>query len=105
MRLEELVELTSTALFTYRLPDTGEVLPLLQIAPSKSDSERILIVPPELALVLAAIKQRARGARDSVPLRTRYDPYERVLSPPLPYLFSVPTVASAESSPPATSPA
>ncbi|MGR6998747.1 hypothetical protein ACU686_12530 [Yinghuangia aomiensis] len=27
MRLEELVELTSTALFTYRLPDTGEGRP------------------------------------------------------------------------------
>jgi integrase len=87
MRLEELVELTSTALFTYRLPDTGEILPLLQIAPSKVDKERVLVVPPELAHVLARVKHRARDGGDSVPLVTRYDPYERVLSPPLPFLF------------------
>jgi integrase len=87
MRLEELAELTSTALFTYRLPDTGESLPLLQVAPSKSDTERVLIVPPELAHVLARVKHRVRGGVDTVPLVTRYDPYERVLSPPLPFLF------------------
>jgi integrase len=87
MRLEELAELTSTALFTYRLPDTGETLPLLQVAPSKSDAERVLIVPPELAHVLARVKQRVRGSGETVPLVTRYDPYERVLSPPLPFLF------------------
>lgn len=87
MRLEELVELTSTALFTYRLPDTGEVLPLLQIAPSKVDKERVLMVPPELAHVLASVKHRVRDGGPTVPLVTRYDPYERVLSPPLPFLF------------------
>jgi integrase len=87
MRLEELVELTATALFTYRLPETGEVLPLLQIAPSKVDKERVLLVPPELAHVLALIKHRVRDGGPTVPLVTRYDPYERVLSPPLPFLF------------------
>jgi len=87
MRLEELAELTSTALFTYRLPDTGEVLPLLQITPSKTDKERVLLVPPELAHVLARVKHRARDGLDTVPSITRYDPYERVLSPPLPFLF------------------
>jgi hypothetical protein len=87
MRLEELVELTSTALFTYRLPDTGEVLPLLQVAPSKVDKERVLMVPPELAHVLASVKHRIRDGGPTVPLVTRYDPYERVLSPPLPFLF------------------
>jgi integrase len=86
VRLEELSELTSTALFTYRLPDTGEVLPLLQVAPSKSDAERILMVPPELAHALARIKQRVRGG-PSVPRVVRYDTYERKTSPPLPYLF------------------
>jgi hypothetical protein len=42
---------------------------------------------PELAHVLARIKRRVRGGSDSVQLVTRYDPYERVLSPPLPFLF------------------
>jgi integrase len=87
MRLEELVELTSTALFTYRLPDTGEVLPLLQIAPSKVDKERVLMVPPELAHMLARVKHRVHDGGPTVPLATRYDAYERVLSPPLPFLF------------------
>jgi integrase len=87
MRLEELAELTSTALFTYRLPDTGEILPLLQIAPSKVDKERVLMVPPELAHVLARVKHRVRDGEGAVPLVARYDPYERVLSPPLPFLF------------------
>lgn len=87
MRLEELTELTSTALFTYRLPDTGEVLPLLQIAPSKSDKERVLMVPPELAHVLARVKQRARDGGDTVPLTVRYGPYERSWTAPLPFLF------------------
>ena len=40
-----------------RLPTTGELVPLLQIAPSKSDEERLLLVGPELADVLSAIVQ------------------------------------------------
>jgi len=71
VRLEELVEITQTALFTYRIPDTGEVVPLLQIAPSKSDAERVLLVPPELAHVLARVRQRARDGRPTVPLVRR----------------------------------
>ncbi|GAA2873729.1 hypothetical protein GCM10010517_34300 [Streptosporangium fragile] len=51
IRIEELLELTHLALVTYRLPDTGEVVPLLRIVPSKQDSERIRLVPPEPALV------------------------------------------------------
>ena len=37
IRLEELSEITATALFTYRLPDGGGIIPLLQIVPSKTD--------------------------------------------------------------------
>jgi hypothetical protein len=40
IRHEELLELTHLALVTHTLPDTGEVVPLLQIAPSKLDKER-----------------------------------------------------------------
>lgn len=87
IRLEELLELTSTAITTYTSARTGERLLLLQIVPSKSDTERLLVVSPELAHVLALLKQRIRGDHEHVPLATRYDPYERVLSEPLPFLF------------------
>ncbi len=42
MRIEELTELTHHSLIQYRLPSSGEVVPLLQIAPSKTDAERLL---------------------------------------------------------------
>jgi integrase len=87
IRLEELLELTHLALVTHRLPDTGEVVPLLQIAPSKQDAERLLLVSPDLAHVLARIVQRVRAGSEQVPLVARYDPHERVIGPPLPHLF------------------
>ncbi|MEU9891073.1 site-specific integrase [Sphaerisporangium sp. NPDC051011] len=87
VRVEELLELTHLALVTYRLPDTGEVVPLLQIVPSKQDAERVLLVSPELAHVLARIIQRVRAGQDHVPLVARYDPHERVTGAPLPHLF------------------
>ncbi|MFE2512276.1 hypothetical protein ACFXC9_28200 [Streptomyces naganishii] len=61
VRVEELLELTHLALVSYRLPDNGEVVPLLQIVPSKSNEERLLLVTPELASVLATVVCRIRG--------------------------------------------
>jgi integrase len=87
IRLEELLELTHLALVTHTLPDTGEVVPLLQIAPSKQDTERLLLVSPELAHVLASIIHRVRAEHAHVPLIARYDTYECTLGPPLPHLF------------------
>jgi hypothetical protein len=87
IRVEELLELTHLALVTYRLPDTGEVVPLLQIVPSKQDSERVLLVSPELAHVLARVIHRVRARKDHIPLVARYDQHERVSGPPLPHLF------------------
>jgi integrase len=87
IRLEELSEITATALFTYKLPDGGGVIPLLQIVPSKTDQERILMVPPELAHVLAQTRQRVRAGKSEVPSVPRYDGYERTVGAPLPYLF------------------
>ena len=88
VRVEELLEITHLALVSYRLPDTGEILPLLQIVPSKSNEERLLLVTPELAHVLATIIKRLRSANDGViPLVARYDEHERVTGPPLPHLF------------------
>ncbi len=87
IRIEELTELSHHSLIQYRLPDTGELIPLLQIAPSKTDEERLLVVSPELADVLSAVMRRIRGAAAAVPLVVSYDKNERVYNPPMPLLF------------------
>lgn len=88
IRIEELQEITHLALVSYQLPDAGEVVPLLQIVPSKSNEERLLLVSPELAAVLATVISRLRGDNDGViPLVARYDSCEHVTGPPLPHLF------------------
>jgi integrase len=87
VRAEELVQLSHHSLVQYRLPSTGELIPLLQIAPSKTDAERLLVVSPELADVLAAIISRVRGNGPAVPLVAAYDDHERVWLPPAPVLF------------------
>ena len=63
IRIEELTELSHHSLIQYRLPDTGELIPLLQIAPSKTDAERLLVISPELADVLSAIVARIRAGQ------------------------------------------
>ena len=87
IRCEELLELTHHSITDYRLPSTGELVPLLQIAPSKTDTERLLLVSPELADVLSAIISRLRGPGGTVPLTASYDVRERVWHPPMPLLF------------------
>ena len=87
IRCEELLELTHHSITEYRLPSTGELVPLLQIAPSKTDTERLLLVSPELADVLSAIISRLRGPGGTVPLTVSYDVRERVWNPPMPLLF------------------
>ena len=67
IRIEELLEITHHSLVQYRLPTTGELVPLLQIAPSKTDTERLLLVSPELADVLSAIIRRVRDSTGKVP--------------------------------------
>ena len=88
VRVEELTELTHLALISYKLPDTGETVPMLQIVPSKTDVERLLLVGPELANVLAAIITRLRNQNGgTIALTPRYDPHERTTGPALPHLF------------------
>ena len=87
VRIEELTELAHHSLIQYRLPDTGELIPLLQIAPSKTDAERLLVISPELADVLSAVVARIRGGQAHVPLVVSYDKNERVYNPPMPLLF------------------
>jgi hypothetical protein len=87
IRIEELGELSHHSLIQYRLPATGELVPLLQITPSKTDSERLLVISPELADVLSTIMCRIRGSAPDVPLVVSYDKNERVYNPPMPLLF------------------
>jgi hypothetical protein len=87
IRIEELTELAHHSLIQYRLPATGELIPLLQINPSKTDAERLLVISPELADVLSTIISRIRGSRADVPLVVSYDKNERVYNPPMPLLF------------------
>jgi integrase len=87
IRIEELVQLSHHSFVQYRLPGTGELVPLLQIVPSKTDAERLLVISPELADVLSAIISRVRGTSHAVPLIAAYDDHERVWLPPAPVLF------------------
>jgi hypothetical protein len=87
VRVEELLELSHHSLVQYRLPTSGELVPLLQIAPSKTDTERLLVVSPELADVLATIIARVRGDNTAIPLVRARDRHELVWSPPSPLLL------------------
>ena len=87
IRIEELMEITHHSLIQYRLPTTDEIVPLLQIAPSKTDAERLLVVSPELAEVLSAVIMRIRHDTGRVPLVPAYDWHECVWRPPAPVLF------------------
>jgi Phage integrase family len=87
IRIEELLELTHHSLIQYRLPSTSELVPLLQIAPSKTDAERLLVVSPDLADVLAAVITRLAGPGGKISLTARYDGHEHVWQPPAPLLF------------------
>jgi hypothetical protein len=89
VRIEELLELTHLSLRQYQAP-TGEMVPLLQISPSKTDRERVVPADPDLVAVLARILRRIKAAEGHVPLLARYDCHERTFGPPLPHLFQRP---------------
>jgi integrase len=88
IRIEELTELSHHSLIRYQLPDTAELIPLLHIAPSKTDIERMLVISPDLVEVLAVVAARIRDHdTGAIPLVTAYDPLERVWNPPSPLLL------------------
>ena len=62
VRIEELLELTHLSLRQYQAP-TGEMVPLLQISPSKTDRERVIPADPDLVAVLARIIRRIKDHR------------------------------------------
>jgi site-specific recombinase XerD len=88
LRVEELVELTHTSIRRY-IPPGGEATVLLQVAPSKTDRERLIPASPELASVLATIIRRVKGPDDTLALLSRFDPLERSWGPKLPHLFQL----------------
>jgi hypothetical protein len=90
MRIEEMLELTHHSFCAYTLPTTGEVVPMLQVAPSKTDAERLLLVSPDLGEVLAEVITRVRGTAQTLPLAARWDGFERQWSPLMPFLFQRP---------------
>ena len=87
IRVEELAELSHHSLVQYQHPSTGQVIPLLHIAPSKTDEERLLVISPGLADVLSAALLRVRGPAGTVPLAAAYDQYEKTWLPPMPLIF------------------
>jgi hypothetical protein len=95
IRIEELTELSHHSLIQYTLPD-GEVVPLLQIAPSKTDAERLLVVSPELVDVLATIIIRVRrgGGGVGVGCVASYDTHERVWNPSMPFCSNARSASS-----------
>jgi integrase len=86
IRIEELLEISHHSLVQYRLPGTRELVPLLQVTPSKTDAERLLLVSPDLADVLAAVISRVRSPSGAIPLVAAYDRHERRWLPPAPLL-------------------
>ncbi|MGX4690733.1 tyrosine-type recombinase/integrase [Streptomyces sp. JNUCC 63] len=87
IRIEELLELSHYSIISYRLPTTGEVVPLLQIAPSKTEKERLLLISPELADVLSALITRVRQPDGKIAAIPAYDLHERVWNAPMPVLY------------------
>jgi hypothetical protein len=78
----------------------NELVPLLSVAPSKTDQERLLVIAPELADVLSAVITRVRGADGAIPLAAVYDINERTWNPPMPLLFQRPVGRRSHQRPP-----
>lgn len=86
LRCSEMLTLTHLSIQPFRKP-TGEVLPLLQIAPSKTDMERVIPVGPELAHVLGAIVRRTATVNGAIPLVRRHNAHQKTISEEMPFLF------------------
>jgi site-specific recombinase XerD len=86
VRIEELLELTQLSIRQYRRPN-GETIGLLVIAPSKTDRERVIPMTADLLSVIAAIIRRHTVDGAPIARISRYDPHDKVHSPPMPFLF------------------
>ena len=96
IRIEEMLELTHLSIRAFRKPD-GQVVPLIQIAPSKTNMERILPASPQLTHALSRIVARQLAHQRTAPVDNRGPmlplvsrrgcQYELTYSTPLPFLF------------------
>jgi site-specific recombinase XerD len=89
VRIEEMLEITHLSLRRYVRENT-EVVPPPQIAPSKTDIERIVPISPKLLQSFAQIIARVMANQPRVPLVAGYDEHEKIWGPPLPHLFQRP---------------
>ena len=86
IRIEELLELTQLSLRHYTPASTNTLVPLLHIVPSKTDTERLIPMSPELVTVLLAVQRRAKNGDAHLPalgaLRPpREDPWAAATAP------------------------
>ncbi|MFC3960964.1 tyrosine-type recombinase/integrase [Nocardia jiangsuensis] len=95
-RIEEVLELAQLSIRHYTPATTGTLVPLLHIAPSKTDIERLIPMSPELVEVLVAVQRRAKAGRGAIPLSVRHDRHERVHGVVRPHLFARPVGARQE---------
>ena len=61
IRIEELLELTQLSLRHYTPASTNTLVPLLHIVPSKTDTERLVPMSPDLVTALLAVQRRAKA--------------------------------------------
>ena len=97
VRVEELLELSHHSLIQYRLPSTGELVPLLQIAPSKTDTEGCLWSARSSPTCSARSSAASAVLTERSPSCRARDSHERVWLPPAPLLFQRRTKAENRS--------
>ena len=90
VRIEELAELSHHSFVEYTVPASSEVIPLLHIVPSKTDTERLLVISPELADVLSVIIQSRLRRRRCSAARRRLRLPRAGLEPALPAVVPTP---------------
>ncbi|WP_308798198.1 tyrosine-type recombinase/integrase [Streptomyces sp. UH6] len=86
VRIEELCEISHLSVRHYQRTD-GEMIALLVISPSKTDRERVIPMSAELFHVIASVIRRHTRDGSPVPVLRRFDPHDKVWSPPMPFLF------------------
>ncbi|MEK8146181.1 site-specific integrase [Streptomyces sp. M10(2022)] len=85
-RIEEMCEVSHLSIRHYQR-NNGEMIALLVISPSKTDRERVIPMSAELFHVIASVIRRHTRDGSPVPILRRFDPHDKVWSPPMPFLF------------------
>ncbi|MEU8781780.1 site-specific integrase [Streptomyces sp. NPDC048637] len=86
VRIEEMCEVSHLSIRHYQR-NSGEMVALLVVSPSKTDRERVVPMSAELFHVIASVIRRHTRDGNPVPLLRRFDPHDKVWSPPMPFLF------------------